>query len=43
MAPHNVTIYIDYKSPYAYLIKGPACALEREFGIEFTAQSDKRS
>jgi 2-hydroxychromene-2-carboxylate isomerase len=36
MAPHNVTIYIDYKSPYAYLIKDPACALEREFGIEFT-------
>jgi 2-hydroxychromene-2-carboxylate isomerase len=36
MASHNVTIYIDYKSPYAYLIKDPAYALEREFGIEFT-------
>jgi len=36
MASHKVTIYIDYKSPYAYLIKDPACALEREFGIEFT-------
>src|ERR1700730_8103277 len=36
MASDNVTIYIDYKSPYAYLIKDPAYALEREFGIEFT-------
>src|SRR5260370_13279456 len=36
MASHNVTIYIDYKSPYAFLIKDPAYALEREFGIEFT-------
>src|SRR5260370_4465451 len=32
---HNVTLYIDYKSPYAYLAKDPAYELEREFGIEF--------
>jgi len=36
MASPNVTLYIDYKSPYAYLVKDPAYALEREFGIEFT-------
>jgi 2-hydroxychromene-2-carboxylate isomerase len=36
MAAHNVTLYIDYKSPYAYLAKDPAYALEREFGVEFT-------
>ena len=36
MALPNVTLYIDYKSPYAYLIKDPAYAFEREFGIEFT-------
>jgi 2-hydroxychromene-2-carboxylate isomerase len=36
MASSNVTLYIDYKSPYAYLVKDPAYALEREFGIEFT-------
>ena len=36
MASRNVTLYIDYKSPYAYLVKEPAYALEREFGIEFT-------
>lgn len=28
-------IYIDYKSPYAYLAKDPAYELEREFGIRF--------
>src|SRR5260370_33156940 len=33
---HNVTLYIDYKSPYAYLAKDPAYELEREFGIQFT-------
>ena len=36
MASPKVTLYIDYKSPYAYLVKDPAYALEREFGIEFT-------
>jgi 2-hydroxychromene-2-carboxylate isomerase len=28
-----VTVYIDYKSPYAYLAKDPAYALEREFDV----------
>ena len=28
-------IYIDYKSPYAYLAKDPAYELEREFAIRF--------
>ena len=33
--PENpvVTVYIDYKSPYAYLAKGPACDLERDLGV----------
>ena len=35
MPTHKVTIYIDYKSPYAYLIKDPAYQLEREAGFEF--------
>jgi 2-hydroxychromene-2-carboxylate isomerase len=29
--PRLVTIYIDYKSPYAYLAKDPAYELERDF------------
>jgi 2-hydroxychromene-2-carboxylate isomerase len=29
-----VTVYIDYKSPYAYLAKDPACELARDFPIE---------
>src|SRR5260370_41962322 len=32
---HNVTLYIDYKRPYAYLAKAWAYELEREFGIQF--------
>jgi 2-hydroxychromene-2-carboxylate isomerase len=36
MAADPPRIYIDYKSPYAYLAKDPAYELEREFGIEFT-------
>jgi len=36
MAADSPRIYIDYKSPYAYLAKDPAYELEREFGIEFT-------
>jgi 2-hydroxychromene-2-carboxylate isomerase len=32
----DLRIYIDYKSPYAYLIKDPAYDLEREFGVAFT-------
>jgi 2-hydroxychromene-2-carboxylate isomerase len=33
MAPRAVTLYIDYKSPYAYLAKDPAWELEREFDL----------
>lgn len=29
----TVTLYTDYKSPYAYLAKDPAYALERDFGV----------
>jgi 2-hydroxychromene-2-carboxylate isomerase len=36
MANTPPIIYIDYKSPYAYLAKDPTYELEREFGIEFT-------
>jgi 2-hydroxychromene-2-carboxylate isomerase len=35
MATRDLRIYIDFKSPYAYLAKDPAYELEREFGIEF--------
>lgn len=28
-----LTVYIDYKSPYAYIAKDPTYALEEEFGI----------
>jgi 2-hydroxychromene-2-carboxylate isomerase len=31
--PRTVTIYIDYKSPYAYLAKDPAYELSRDFGV----------
>jgi 2-hydroxychromene-2-carboxylate isomerase len=30
--PHTVTLYTDYKSPYAYLAKDPAYALARDSG-----------
>jgi 2-hydroxychromene-2-carboxylate isomerase len=33
MAARTVTVYIDYKSPYAYLAKDPAWELEREFDV----------
>ncbi len=33
MAARIVTVYIDYKSPYAYLAKDPAWELEREFEV----------
>ncbi len=33
MAARVVTVYIDYKSPYAYLAKDPALQLEREFDV----------
>jgi len=31
----QVTVYSDYKSPYAYLAKGPIQALEQELGLAF--------
>jgi 2-hydroxychromene-2-carboxylate isomerase len=31
--PRSVTVYIDYKSPYAYLAKDPAYELERDFPV----------
>ncbi|MGE5271691.1 MAG: 2-hydroxychromene-2-carboxylate isomerase [Thiohalocapsa sp.] len=31
--PHTVTVYIDYKSPYAFLAKDPVYELERDFGV----------
>ena len=33
MAARAVTVYIDYKSPYAYLAKDSAWELEREFDV----------
>jgi 2-hydroxychromene-2-carboxylate isomerase len=30
----DLKVYIDYKSPYAYIAKDPTYALEDEFGIE---------
>ena len=33
MNSKEVTLYIDYKSPYAYLAKDPAYELERELGV----------
>jgi 2-hydroxychromene-2-carboxylate isomerase len=33
MAERNVTIYIDYKSPYAYLAKDLAYPLERDYPV----------
>jgi 2-hydroxychromene-2-carboxylate isomerase len=29
----TITLYTDYKSPYAYLAKDPAYALKRDFGV----------
>jgi 2-hydroxychromene-2-carboxylate isomerase len=31
--PRTVTVYIDYKSPYAYLAKDPAYELARDFAV----------
>ena len=36
MKEHDFRIYIDYKSPYAYLIKDQAYDLADEFGLELT-------
>ncbi len=33
-ATRTITLYTDYKSPYAYLAKDPAYALERDFGVK---------
>ena len=33
MSTDEITVYTDYKSPYAYLAKDPAYELEREYGI----------
>jgi 2-hydroxychromene-2-carboxylate isomerase len=33
MAARTLKLYIDYKSPYAYLAKDPAYALERDTGV----------
>ena len=33
MPAKTLTLYIDYKSPYAYLAKEPAYRLERETGV----------
>ncbi len=34
MPARTLTLYIDYKSPYAYLAKAPAYQLERDTGVE---------
>jgi 2-hydroxychromene-2-carboxylate isomerase len=34
MQERTLTLYIDYKSPYAYLAKDPAYRLARETGVE---------
>lgn len=34
MTHSPLTVYIDFKSPYAYIAKDPTYALEAEFGIE---------
>jgi 2-hydroxychromene-2-carboxylate isomerase len=33
MPARTLTLYIDYKSPYAYLAKDPAYALERDTAV----------
>ncbi len=33
MSAREIRVYIDYKSPYAYLAQGPAYALEAELGV----------
>jgi 2-hydroxychromene-2-carboxylate isomerase len=32
--PRTVTVYIDYKSPYAYLAKDSAYELARDFAVK---------
>ena len=31
--PHTISVYIDFKSPYAYLAKDLAYELERDFPV----------
>jgi 2-hydroxychromene-2-carboxylate isomerase len=33
MAALSITLYTDYKSPYAYIAKAGACALEQDFDV----------
>ena len=30
----SLEVYIDYKSPYAFVAKDPTYALEKDFGVE---------
>ena len=34
VTPHRLIVYLDIKSPYAFLAKDPAYQLEEEFNIE---------
>ena len=36
MSTHEITVYFDYKSPFAYLGKDPAYEVERDFGVRLT-------
>ena len=36
--PPELTVYIDFKSPYAYIAKDPTYALEQEYGITINWQ-----
>ena len=36
MTTHEITVYFDYKSPFAYLGKDPAYEVERDFGVRLT-------
>ncbi|MGH7879409.1 MAG: 2-hydroxychromene-2-carboxylate isomerase [Candidatus Binataceae bacterium] len=35
MSTRDLRLYLDYKSPYVYLVVAPARELEREFGVKF--------
>ena len=35
-------VYLDFKSPYAYLAKGPSRQLEHDFGIAIDCANDAR-
>jgi len=38
MQPNPLTVYIDFKSPYAYVAKDPVYWLESQYGIEIDFQ-----